>query len=268
MNEVEERAKTLWGADLHNNKYTPAHSPQLEEVFKEKWGNSLKGNLLEIGCGSGADLEIFSRLSTINTITAIDIGQNVDELSKKYKDNKNIEVLRGNALSLDFEKNRFDVIFSFGVFHHTSDPYKCITEAYRVLKNGGTIFLYLYSSHEDMLFKRIGILIEKIIMKFFIYIPYKVQNFICFLMSPICWVFFTLPSQILKLLRLRSLSKKMPFYFGTHPFSLIGDIKDRLMAPVNHRFSKKQISFLMNQANFSSIEIVKNASGLYINAKK
>ena len=266
--KIESISNRLWGKDLHKDNSVPAHCIQLENIFKKKWRDSLKGDLLEIGCGSGSDLEIFSKLTEIKTITAIDIGENLEKLAERYKERKDINIRRGNALSLDFGSKKFDVIYSFGVFHHTSNPIKCISEANRVLKKNGTIFLYLYSSHEDLLFKRIGIFFERIIMKFFGYIPYSIQNLICIMLSPLCWMMFSVPSNILKFLGFKILSRKIPFFFGTHPFSIIEDLKDRLMSPINHRFSKLEIERILGSINFSFFEVVKTSSGLYIFAIK
>ena len=266
--KIESKANQIWGKDLHKNNSVPAHCSQLENIFKKKWRDSLKGDLLEIGSGSGSDLETFSKLKEIKTITAIDLGENIEKLAERYKERKDIDIRRGNALSLDFDSKKFNIVYSFGVFHHTSDPIKCISEAQRVLKKNGTIFLYLYSSHEDLLFKRMGIFFERIIMKFFGYIPYSFQNLICIMLSPLCWAMFSLPSNILKLFGFETLSRKVPFYSGTHPFSIIGDLKDRLISPINYRFSKLEMERILESINFSFFEVVKTSSGLYIFAKK
>jgi SAM-dependent methyltransferase len=268
MEKIEKRALELWGDDLHKAYPASAHSPQLQEVFQEKWTESLKGNFLEIGCGCGADLEIFSKISEINSIDAIDLGSTADDLAKKYKHRDDIQIKRGNALALEFDNNAFDLVYSFGVFHHTANPLKCISESKRVLKKDGRMFLYLYSSHEDIFLKRVGIVIENIIMKFFQYIPYFAQNIVCILLAPVCWALFSIPARILKLMGYKIASSKIPFYWGTHPFSIIGDVKDRLMSPVNHRFTKLQMIKILKDQNFSSFEVIKRASGLYIYAVK
>ena len=79
---------------------------------------------------------------------------------------------------------------------------------------------------------------------------------------------FSLPSNIIKLFGFETLLRKIPFYFGTHPFSLIPDLKDRLMSPVNYRFSKLEMERILESKNFSFIEVVKTSSDLYIFSKK
>jgi hypothetical protein len=81
-------------------------------------------------------------------------------------------------------------------------------------------------------------------------------------------MFFSIPSRILKFFGFLVLAKKLPFYFGTHPFSLIPDLKDRLMSPINHRFTKLEMENLITLAGFDSFEVVKTSSGLYIYAVK
>jgi 2-polyprenyl-3-methyl-5-hydroxy-6-metoxy-1,4-benzoquinol methylase len=265
---IENKAQQLWGKDLHKERSAPIHCSQLEDIFNDRWRDSLKGDLLEIGCGGGSDLEVFSKNQQLKTITAIDLGENIENLAEIYKQRKDINLKKGNALSLDFDSNRFDVIYSFGIFHHTSDPIKCISEANRVLRKNGVMFLYLYSSHENSLLKRIGIFFEKIIMKTFQYVPYSFQNIICVVLSPFCWVIFSIPSRLLGFCGISKLAKKFPFYFGTHPFSLIPDLKDRLMSPINHRFTKLEIEEILQSNNFSCSEVVDTSSGLYIYSVK
>lgn len=265
---IEDIAKNLWGNDLHKDFIAPVHSVQFEEVFRNIWLNSLSGDLLEIGCGSGADLASFIKLDSFKTITAIDLGDNVLDLAETYKDSLNVDIQIGNAMNLKFQDNSFDMVYSFGIFHHTHSPLKCFSEAYRVLRDNGQIFLYLYSSHEKYFFKKIGIWLEKFLMKIIRLIPYKLQISICIFLSPICWIFFSIPAMFTAFIFGKTQAKKIPFYWGTHPFSLIPDLKDRLMSPINHRFSYLEIELILKNLNFKNYNIQEKASGIYIYAKK
>jgi ubiquinone/menaquinone biosynthesis C-methylase UbiE len=50
----------------------------------------------------------------------------------------------GDAEALSFPDGYFDVVYSWGVLHHTPDTPKAVSEMYRVLKPGGTARIMLY----------------------------------------------------------------------------------------------------------------------------
>ena len=82
--DIENKASKLWGGDLHQSfGSAPIHCTQLIDIFPALWQHSMKGHLLEIGCGSGADLEYFLKMSAFSQITAIDLGVNIKHLKNK-----------------------------------------------------------------------------------------------------------------------------------------------------------------------------------------
>ena len=50
-----------------------------------------------------------------------------------------------NAENLPFPDNEFDIVYSFGVLHHAKNTMRCLSEAIRVLKPGGTLKIMVYS---------------------------------------------------------------------------------------------------------------------------
>ena len=103
--------------------------------------------LLEIGCGLGTDLLQFARAGA--QVTGIDLTPASVDLARKrfslYGIPGDFQV--ADAENLPFPDESFDVVYSFGVLHHTPDTQKAIDEAYRVLKPGGGIILMLYHKH-------------------------------------------------------------------------------------------------------------------------
>jgi ubiquinone/menaquinone biosynthesis C-methylase UbiE len=53
--------------------------------------------------------------------------------------------IQGDAENLPFEDGTFDIVYSFGVLHHTENTEQAISELHRVLKPGGQAAVMLYS---------------------------------------------------------------------------------------------------------------------------
>jgi GrpB-like predicted nucleotidyltransferase (UPF0157 family)/SAM-dependent methyltransferase len=95
--------------------------------------------LLDLGCGTGLELEEIFKIHPNINVTGIDLTQPMlDRLSEKYGD-KNITTICASYLDYDFGEDMYDCAISFETMHHWShgvkaDVYKNIR---RALKNGG-----------------------------------------------------------------------------------------------------------------------------------
>jgi ubiquinone/menaquinone biosynthesis C-methylase UbiE len=101
--------------------------------------------VLEIGCGVGMDLLQFARAGA--EVTARDLTENAVALATKNLAREGLsgDIQTGNAESLSFPDDTFDVVYSHGVLHHTVDTEKAIAEVRRVLKPGGEAIIMLYN---------------------------------------------------------------------------------------------------------------------------
>lgn len=81
-------------------------------------------NLLDLGCGTGLELEaIFKRFPCIS-VTGIDLTKSMlDKLEEKYR-GKNITLIQGDYFRTDLGQNRFDTAISFQTMHHFSHEMK------------------------------------------------------------------------------------------------------------------------------------------------
>ena len=55
--------------------------------------------------------------------------------------------------------------------------------------------------------------------------------------------------------------------WGTSPLSILPDIKDRLLAPVNYRYSAKTIRDLVEEAGLVASSIIEDHTGVYVAAE-
>jgi ubiquinone/menaquinone biosynthesis C-methylase UbiE len=103
-------------------------------------------DLLEVGCGVGAQSEILLRRFPNINLTGIDLNDkqilaaNTHLKTLAYaKDRYNIKKM--NAETMDFESNSFDGAFLCWVLEHIPNPSNVLSEIRRVLKPGSTVYI-------------------------------------------------------------------------------------------------------------------------------
>ena len=107
---------------------------------------SLKNKrVLEIGCGLGYHTECIIKRKA--NLISIDLAPMSVEITKRRLNIKklNAKVLECDAENLPFADNYFDVVWSWGVIHHSPDTKKCSEEIERVLKKKGKLYIMLYN---------------------------------------------------------------------------------------------------------------------------
>jgi 2-polyprenyl-6-hydroxyphenyl methylase / 3-demethylubiquinone-9 3-methyltransferase len=128
--------------------YWPANVPDFkktEEHVLGLLGNNKYGTALDAGCGSGVcSLALAKRAGKLFSAD-ISLGSlgSARALAKQEK-RDNINFLNADLLRLPFKDQSFDLVFSWGVIHHTADPRRAFNEFTRVLKPGGTVILAIY----------------------------------------------------------------------------------------------------------------------------
>jgi ubiquinone/menaquinone biosynthesis C-methylase UbiE len=108
--------------------------------------NSARGKkVLEIGVGTGADY--LQWLKAGAQATGVDISQASIERARlrcELAGYNNADLYMADAENLPFADRTFDIVYSYGVLHHSPDTPRCIQEAWRVLKAGGKARIMLY----------------------------------------------------------------------------------------------------------------------------
>jgi len=113
--------------------------------FKQLTGmepSALAGKrVLEIGCGMGRFLEIVSKAGA--DAYGIDLSLAVEAAKNNLKGYDNCHIAQASLFELPFGED-FDLIYSFGVIHHTPDARKAFLSITQHLREGGHIVVWVY----------------------------------------------------------------------------------------------------------------------------
>lgn len=104
-------------------------------------------DVLEVGVGAGTDFMQWVRAGA--RATGVDLTEQGVALTKERLALEGLDatVLQGDAENLPFADGSFDLVYSYGVLHHSPNTAKAIDEVFRVLRPGGTARVMVYHLH-------------------------------------------------------------------------------------------------------------------------
>lgn len=123
--------------------FVEPHIPRFAQF--ERWRGK---KVLEIGCGIGTDTINFARHGA--WVTAVELSEKSLELARKraevYGLQDNIRFYLGNAEELTkfVDVEPYDLIYSFGVIHHTPHPERVIEQMRHCVRPGSTVKIMVY----------------------------------------------------------------------------------------------------------------------------
>lgn len=152
---LKEEVRDFWNADPCGSRYLgdrtdfEAHARtryQLEPYIHEfaDFARSGGQRVLEVGVGMGADY--LEWLKAGAQATGVDLSSSSLDQAKRRCELAGYapDLQVSDAEHLPFADDTFDIVYSYGVMHHSPDTPQCIREACRVLKPGGALRIMIY----------------------------------------------------------------------------------------------------------------------------
>lgn len=107
--------------------------------------------ILDLGCGTGLELEHYFRLNPSAKITGIDLTESMLIALKNKFSEKDLTLICGSYFDVPFDKKTFDAEVSVESLHHFTKEEKIplYTKLYKSLKDGGYFILTDYFALTD-----------------------------------------------------------------------------------------------------------------------
>ena len=93
------------------------------------------GNLLEIGCNTGAALDVARQMGW--RVQGVELCASASNIAKTEL---GLDVFTGTVEAAAFPDNHFDVVFTNAVLEHVSNPLSVLCECRRILRPGGVFY--------------------------------------------------------------------------------------------------------------------------------
>lgn len=110
------------------------------------------GKILDIGCGTGINLEIFKDYGSIVGVDNSEYALRFCKLRGKFR-----LIQADTEQQLPFNQNKFDTVFAFDVLEHLNNDAYVMNELYRVCKKGSYVIItvpayqFMWSTHDESL---------------------------------------------------------------------------------------------------------------------
>jgi 2-polyprenyl-3-methyl-5-hydroxy-6-metoxy-1,4-benzoquinol methylase len=101
-------------------------------------------SVLDAGCGSGRLTRQIAEHGA-GIVIGVDMNDAVEHVYRSTRDAENVHIVQGNIMRLPLKQHVFDLVWSNGVIHHTPDAAACHRALSRVVRPGGTLYVWVYA---------------------------------------------------------------------------------------------------------------------------
>ncbi len=211
---------------------------------------------LDVGCGSGADLIHMARKGM--RMVGIDVTDAVKLAYRNTRGGGDIRIAQASVYDLPFKEESFDLVYSFGVLHHLSDPQDAFRKMVTLAKHGGTVLVYVYEKFTNRrMVEKAALGLVTLLRAATSALNPNVLYTLCLIMSPFIWLVFSAPARLMsKFKYAKTIAGRMPFRHTLRLDCIIADLYDRFSPPIENRYDRDEIEGWFKRSNLSDIGII------------
>lgn len=224
----------------------------------------------DFGCGTGRWTKYFAE--RVGAIAAIDPSDAIFTAATVLEKTSNVQLYKASIDNLPFPDNYFDFGFSLGVLHHIPDTAKAMNACVQKIRPGGYFLVYLYYNFDNRgLLFRVIYKMSNIIRLLVSKMRGKMKRFVCNILAVVLYMPFVVLCRFLRIIGVPGrIRQKIPLqiYEKASFYIIRNDALDRFGTPLEQRFTKNEITAMMEKAGLTEIIFSQNAPYWHAAGKK
>ena len=207
----------------------------------------------DMGCGSGRWAKLMA--PRVGHLVCIDPSSALDVAKESLKELDNVSFMLGSVDDRLLQDNSQDFGYSLGVLHHVPDTGSAIKSCVEMLKPGAPFLVYLYYAFDNRspLFKLIW-KFSDYVRRFICRMPPTVKHFITDALAVVVYYPLARVALIAELLGCNVDSYLLSMYRNLSFYTMRTDSRDRFGTPLEQRFTRKEITNLMEDSGLKDIQ--------------
>ncbi len=245
-----------WKAFSHDQR---AWEDVYFRYYVQEERNFFPGKLgLDAGCGMGRYSTVASSLGA--EVLGLDLSNAIEVSYERSLKSPLFHAVQGDIFNLPLRSEFFDFAQTLGVIHITPDPEAALLSLKRVLRQGGHIWIYVYPSFKDEnKFKYYALKLVNQARRITVQLPANFLYALLWLVAPLMWLLFYVPTMIFHKLGMRKLAATFPYSYEQYKGRRLRDFHmnlfDRFGNPAERRYDRDEIYEWMNRASFSAFKV-------------
>ncbi|HAG1880147.1 TPA: class I SAM-dependent methyltransferase [Salmonella enterica] len=130
----------MWSYNYTNEPFNPLMESEHHILKSKLQSYCLNRTVIDAACGCGRVSKLCIEYGA-KKILAFDYSKLMVEKCKKMNSSSKLTVIQGNLLSIPLADNSFDIFISSLAIGHVHDLFTALSEAKRVITNGGDIII-------------------------------------------------------------------------------------------------------------------------------
>ena len=207
----------------------------------------------DMGCGTGRWAHFVSQ--RVAELHCVDPSDALEVARKNLACVSNVVFYKETLQDCSLGEGSFDFGYSLGVLHHMSDTEEAIRRCTDLLRAGAPLLLYLYYNFENrsyayFLLWKVSNVFRLLISK----LPERIKSFCTDLIAIVVYWPISRFSFLLNKVGFNIVSFPLAYYRNLSLYTLRTDARDRFGTPLEKRFSRKQITRMLESAGLERIK--------------